>query len=88
MVLRRVGQKIPSELFDQELVVGHVVVQGVDNPFPIDPLVPHFVLFEPVRIGIASEVEPVPGPFFAEGGTLHQVVDQIFHTFRWALFVG
>lgn len=37
LVLGRVGEQVAGVLFDDELVVGQVAVEGVDHPIPAKP---------------------------------------------------
>ena len=60
-------QQVASHLFDEEAIVGHVGIHGVDDVVAITPGVrKRDVRFLAARFGIASDVEPVPAPAFAE----------------------
>ena len=69
------GQQVAGDLLDEELVVGHVVVEGVDDPIAIHPHEPRLVLFEAVGVGVAGRVEPEAAPAFAEVGRGEQPLD-------------
>ena len=59
------GQQVAGDLLDQEAVVGQVPVERVDHPVPVGPDEAGLVLLEPVRIGVAGRIQPVPTPAFA-----------------------
>ena len=63
-----IGEEVSGELFSEELVVGHVVKEGVDNPVAPWPHGASFVVVVAIRVGIAGEVEPVCGKSFCGGG--------------------
>ena len=72
LVLRRMRQQVAGDLLDDELVVGHVFVERVDDPVAIHPHEPRLVFFETVRIGIAGRIEPDSAPAFAIMGRCEQ----------------
>ena len=80
LVLGAVGDEIAGELFDQKLVIGHVGVERIDDPVAIDPLFARLVLFETIGVSVARDIEPLAGPFFAEGRSAHEFVDQSVNT--------
>ncbi len=55
---RRVGQEVAGELFDRELLEGHVAIERVDDPVAPRPEAAAAVLLVPVRVRVAREVEP------------------------------
>ena len=65
--------------YDQELIVGQIVVEGTDHPVAIgggrrvgrSPL-----SRRAFRVGIAGDVQPVPGPALAKLAGPEQAVDQ------------
>ena len=65
LVLRGVGQQVAGELLDDELVVGQVAVEGVDDPVAVEPDEARLVLLEAVGVGVARGVEPVAAPALA-----------------------
>ena len=36
-----------------------------------------FVLFETIGVSVARDIEPLAGPFFAEGRSAHEFVDKV-----------
>ncbi len=73
----RSGKQIAGQLFDDELIVGQIAVEGVDDPIAIEPHLPRFVFLEAVAIGVASGVEPVPAPAFAVVRAGQQALDDL-----------
>ena len=62
LVLRRAGQQVAGDLVDDELIVGQVAIEGVDDPIAVEPDEPRLVLFVAVGVGVARGVEPDAGP--------------------------
>ena len=74
LILRRVRQKVTRELFGQELVVGLVVVEGLEDPVAPRPSEHSFVSRVAPGVGISGKVEPAHGDMFAEaGGSQHRI---------------
>ena len=73
-----VGQHVPGQLLDGELIIGHIRVESSNDPVPVGPDIARSVLLIPIGVGIAGEVEPFASPLFpvARGGK--QIVDQPF----------
>ena len=70
-------EDIAGDLSPDELVVGHVCVQGVDHPVAEVPLVfPDEVPFEAIAFAEAGDVEPVPSPALAVVWAGEEVVDE------------
>ena len=76
--LGAIGQQVAGELLAEELVVGHIRVERVDDPVAPEPHVPAAVDREAVRVGIAGGVEPDEGHAFAEVRAGEQAVDEAF----------
>ncbi len=72
----RVREHIPGELFDGEPVVGHVFVEGADDPVAPGPDRAAAVFLIAVGVGVARQVEPVSRPALAVAGRFEQPVDQ------------
>ena len=75
----RLGQFITGKLLNHELVIGLVVVEGLDHIVAVPPgvwLVA--VSFKTVGVGIANQIEPVPGPLLAIVRRGKQPVDYPF----------
>ena len=68
LVHRRIFQHVSGKLLDRELIIGHVLVERPDNPVPIGPDRAGTIFLIAIRIGIASQIEPVPSPALAIGG--------------------
>ena len=72
------GDLVAGELEPDEPVVGHVAVQGVDDPVAIPPGVgPGLVELEAVGVGVARQVEPVLRPAHAVLRAGQQAVDDL-----------
>ena len=65
LVFGRLGQQVPGHLVDDELVVGLIAVQGLDDPVAVGPDDTAGVGGVASAVGIAGEVEPLTGPVFA-----------------------
>ena len=70
LFLSCIGKQVPSNLFDQELVIGQITVQRANHPVSPNPLITCDILFITVGVGIASHIEPMTRPFFAISITL------------------
>ena len=68
VVGRGAGKEVAGELFDAELVVREIGVEGFHDPVAIGPDLARAVFLEAVGVGIAGEVEPAAGPAFAVAG--------------------
>ena len=71
------GQQVAGDLLDDELVVGQVAVERVDDPVAIEPDAARLVLLEAVGVGVAGGVEPVPAPALAVVRRGEQPLDQL-----------
>ncbi len=60
--------QVASELQANELIVGHIVIQRLDDPIAPGPLLTEQVLFKSVAIGVASSIQPGARPAFAVAG--------------------
>src|SRR5438270_393935 len=68
---------VARDLEPGETVVGHVLVQGADEEVAIVVgMGTVVVLLVAVTLGVARQVEPVPGPALPIGGRGQQPVDQ------------
>ena len=65
LVFGRLGQKVAGHLLDDELVVGLILVEGLDDPIAVGPDNSAWVGGITGAIGVAGEVEPLTGPVFA-----------------------
>ena len=72
------GQKVACELPDGKVVVGEVLVEGLDHPVPPGPHGTFAVALVSVGVGIAGRRQPVPGHALPVGGRGERAVDQPF----------
>ena len=56
LILRCIRQHISSELFDGELIVGHILIESSDNPVAIGPNITGTIFLITITVGIACEV--------------------------------
>ena len=54
----RHGQQIPGQLLDGELVVGHVLIERMDDPVPPGPHFAFSVVLISMSVCIASRIQP------------------------------
>ena len=72
----RIFEQVTRELFEDELIVRQVAIDGVDHPVAVLPDVAGRVDREPVRIGVPGRIEPMPSPALAIVGRGEQLVDE------------
>ena len=77
LVLGRRRQEVAGHLIDDELVEGLVLVQSLDHPVTVGPDDAARVGRIAGAVGIAREIEPLPGPVFAEGGLGQEIGDDV-----------
>ena len=83
LVLGGIGKQVPGDLFDSELIKGHVGVQRADDPIAKQPGPEALlVLVVTVRVGEVSEVEPEPAPTLAIARRGQQTIDHFFIRLR------
>ena len=75
---RGAGQQIAGELLDRELVEGHVLVEGFDDPIAIGPDFAEVVEVDAVGVGVAGDVEPVAAAVLAPLLGVHEAIDEVF----------
>ena len=66
LIERRAGDEIAGELVDDELVVGKIPVECIDDPVAVFPDITVGVVAEAFGIGVAGEIHPDGSPAFAE----------------------
>src|SRR5258708_3867993 len=76
LVLRSTRQQVARELLDDELVIGQVAVESVEDPAAIEPDLAGLVLFETVGVGVACGVEPGTRPALAVVRRRQQPIDE------------
>ena len=70
------GQHVPGDLLDREMIVGHIGVQRGDDPVAIAKRErPRTIFLIAVAIGIASQVEPMSAPALTKMRRSKQAVD-------------
>ena len=82
------GEQIPGEVFLQEPVIGHVLVEGADEVVAVLPGVSDGVVgLMAARLRVAHEVHPVARPTLAEVGGGEQLIDGVFAFGRTGLAI-
>ena len=57
------GQQVTGDLLSDELVIGHVVVERVDDVVAVFPRIGvPVILVVAGRVGVARDIQPVPTP--------------------------
>src|SRR5690348_7646620 len=70
------GQQVPSELFTNKVWIGFIVVEALYDVIAIAPrIIEQQILVEPIRVGVACQVQPVTSPAFTEVRRLQQAID-------------
>ena len=77
VVERRLGKQVARELFDGELIKRHVGIEGPDHPVAVGPDRAGRVVGVAGAVGIAGEVEPLPGHVLAVAFIGQQPVDEL-----------
>ena len=75
LILGVVRQEVACQLLGDELIVWHVSINCMDDPFEINPLVTWLVFLESVGIGLARYIEPGACPLFPKSGMSHEGVN-------------
>ena len=74
-------EAIGGELFNDELVVGKIAVEGVDDVVPIGPGVGVTEVLAALGVafgvGVAGDIEPVAAPTFAVGRGGEEAIDEL-----------
>ena len=78
LVEGRAGKQVARELFDGELIIREVVVEGVDDPVAVAPDRAQGVGAVPGRVGVARQVEPDARPALAVGGVFQETIHGLF----------
>ena len=65
LIERRFFEEITRELLDGKLIEGQIPIEALDDPIAISPHLSLVVQMQAVGIGIASDIEPVPGHLLA-----------------------
>ena len=67
LILSRPREHVPGELFDGELVEGHVSVETANHPVAVGPHAAWSVLFVAIGVGVAGNIQPLAPPLFPVG---------------------
>ena len=62
LLLIGVRQQVSGKLFNTELIQGHVAIECLNDPITVAPHGPFTIDAVTIRIGVASDVEPMPSP--------------------------
>ena len=65
LVLGGIGEQVAGNLFDDELVVRQIAVEGMDHPVAIEPHEPGRVFLISVGIGVSRRIQPDTRPTLA-----------------------
>ena len=68
VVLSCVWEEVTGDLADDEVVVSHVGVDGIDDPVAVEMHLAREVFFVSGGVGVAGDVEPFAAPFFSVVG--------------------
>ena len=74
----RVGKHVSRQLLDRKLIVRNISVDRVDDPVTVRPHRSLSIFFIAIRIGIASQIEPLSTPAFTVMWGCQQSVKQPF----------
>jgi len=75
LILGCIRHHVAGDLVDNELVVGEVAIEGVDDPVAIEPDLSRLVFLVSIGVGITSGVEPESSPALAVVGGGEEPVD-------------
>ena len=74
----RIGDLIPGELFGNELIVGQIPVEGIDDVVAVAPgEFLELVTLITFGLGVARDIEPVPPPAFAILWPRQEIIDNM-----------
>ena len=76
------GQQVAGELPGDELVVGQVVVDRVDDPVAVGPHLAVIIQVQSVGVGVADQVQPVPTDVLSELRCIEKFVDDALVSVR------
>ena len=77
VVERRIRQQVTGQLLERELVERHVGVEGLHHPVAPAPNCPRRIIGVAGAVGIAGQVEPLPGHVLAIAVVGQQTVDEL-----------
>ena len=73
-----IGKEVSGQLLGEELVVGHVFVEGVNHPVAPWPARANHLVVEGVAVAVARNVEPVDRHALAVVGRGQSPIDHVF----------
>ena len=72
-------QQVARDLFKQESVKRNIGVHGINHPVAVSPrFAEQKVFVQPVGIGIATQIQPVPSPALPELRRVQQLINSAF----------
>ena len=75
LIFGRLGQQVPGQLLDGELIKRQVFVESPYDVIPISPNGTGRIVRVTGRVGITGQIQPCPRPMFSELGTGKQAGD-------------
>src|SRR3989442_14393972 len=78
LVLGGVGEQVAPDLFNDESVVGQVLVERVDYPIAVKPNFAALVFFKAVRICVACGIQPDAAPALPVVRRSQEAIDLLF----------
>ena len=94
LIERGIGKKIARQIFNRELIIRHVLAEGLDDPVTVSPHLTIVIEVNAVRVGVARIVQPITPTMLAPLRRLQKLIDKFFvsvlgritdkrvHTFR------
>lgn len=81
------AHKVAGDLSFDELVIGQILIEGIDDPVAVAEGVWIGVILSGIElvVGVAGDIEPVAAPAFAIAGGGEQAVDDVFPGTRGAV---
>src|SRR5437899_2098397 len=73
-----ISQQVTGKLLGQELVIGQITLEGIDDPVAIRPSRTELIALIAVAVGIASGIEPRHGHSFAEMVRSQEAIGNLF----------
>ena len=73
------GQQVAGDLFDDELIVGQILIERIDDVIPVKVRLWNGSVGAVARsVGVAREVEPMPAPTLAVVLRSEEFIDDFF----------
>ena len=75
----RLASRSPGDLFDDELIVGQILIERIDDVIPVKVRLWNGSVGAVARsVGVAREVEPMPAPTLAVVLRSEEFIDDFF----------